>query len=58
MPATEEGWVLVRVGKGLLPAIFNRVTRTALLICEDDELYASVIQQMIDHGIEVLTELP
>ena len=55
---TEEGWVLVHVGKGPLPVIFNRVTRMALIIDEDDELYASVVQQMIDHGKEVLKELP
>ena len=49
---------LVHVGKGPLPVIFNRVTRMALIIDEDDELYASVVQQMIDHGKEVLKELP
>jgi hypothetical protein len=29
-----------------------------LLIDEDDELYASVVQEMVEHGMEVLTELP
>ena len=52
---TEEGWVLVR-GRGL-PTIFNRVTRMALVV-EDDDLWASVVQQMIERGAEVLEELP
>ena len=54
---TDEGWVLARVDPTRLPAIFNRVTRQALII-DDDQLYARVIQRMIDHGVEVLERLP
>lgn len=36
--------------------IFNRLTRTALLISNDSD-YAAAKQSMLDHGVEVITEL-
>ena len=53
---TDEGWVLVRSRRSL-PAIYNRVTRTALII-DDDEVYEEVVQEMLDHGIELFERLP
>jgi hypothetical protein len=53
----DEGWILVRLGHSSLPAIYNRVTRTALTI-EDDEIYAQVVQNMNEHGVQVFDHLP
>lgn len=53
---TDEGWVLIRTRQSL-PAIYN-AARSRILIIEDDEVYANVVQQMLDHGKEILERLP
>jgi hypothetical protein len=50
---SEEGWTLVRSDRVPQPTIYNRVDRSALII-EDDELYADVVQKMIEQGAEIL----
>ena len=53
----DEGWVLVRSRRRPTPTIFNRISRTALTI-EDDDLYEKVVAAMIAHGSELLEQLP
>jgi len=52
---SEEGWVLVRVGDGLLP--FNTQTRMAQVIEDDDEAERTY-REMIEDGVLVLDDPP
>lgn len=54
---SDEGWTLVQLSDQRTPVIYNRTTRAALTI-DDDELYADVVRKMIDQGVPVLDKLP
>jgi hypothetical protein len=54
---SDQGWTLIRLIGQQTPVIYNRTTRTALTI-EDDQLYADVVRKMIDEGVAVLDKLP
>jgi hypothetical protein len=51
----RDQWVVLRddYDEGGIP--FNQVTRSALLIDEDDELAEAVVRQMIAKGLDVTT---
>ncbi len=59
---SEPGWVLWQLGEveratTTATSIFNRITKMALVI-EDDDLARDLIRQMKLNGAEVITEYP
>jgi hypothetical protein len=57
---SEPGWVLVHVNADEPEAepafsIFNELSHLGLLICEDDELWAAVIDRMRRQGVEIIS---
>ena len=51
---TEDDWVVLRPDPEETGLPYNRVSRGALLI-EDDELSEAVVQRMIAKGLSVIT---
>ena len=54
----REEWVVFRSDPEDVGLPYNRAKRQALLIDEDDELAAGVVQRMIDEGIPVVSTPP
>ncbi|WP_261955525.1 hypothetical protein [Streptomyces nigrescens] len=50
-------WVLVKTPRAIAPVIYNRSSRRVLLI-EDNDLYAAVVTEMKNAGIEVFDSIP
>jgi hypothetical protein len=51
----REEWVVLQVDPSDRGLPYNRVTRGALLIDEDDELATAVVERMIAEGLPVAT---
>ena len=51
----RDDWVVLRTGPDESGLPFNRLTRQALLIDEDDALADAVVQRMISEGLPVIT---
>jgi hypothetical protein len=57
---SEPGWVLVHVNADEPEAepafiIFNKLSHLGVLICEDDELRAAVIDRIRRQGVEIIS---
>ncbi|MCX5450972.1 hypothetical protein ACFVJW_22980 [Streptomyces libani] len=53
----RNDWILVETPRTVVPVIFNRSNRQALLI-DDDGLHAAVVEKMQDAGIGVFDGIP
>ena len=54
----RDHWVVLRTAPDESGLPFNRFTRQALLIDEDDALAEAVVQRMISEGLSVITSAP
>ncbi|MFI0712840.1 hypothetical protein ACH4SK_19770 [Streptomyces inhibens] len=53
----RNDWILVETPRTVVPVIFNRSNRQALII-DDDDLHAAVVAKMKDAGIGVFDGIP
>ncbi|MGA5563160.1 hypothetical protein ACPCUV_18575 [Streptomyces platensis] len=53
----RNDWILVKTPRTVVPVIFNRSNRQALII-DDDDLHAAVVAKMQDSGIGVFGGIP